>query len=257
MQSTSLSDRQRKRFLYTLCAVIIVVAFTILTAINIAERNFKEIPINLAVIAVMVASLVALKKTDADKTIYRASHALISLNLWYSVSIGAGEETVLFWALIAPLLFFFFFGKQEGLVWTVLFFFGLVVILFLPGWFDGHIYSGVMISRFLITLTIIAIVGFGLESSRHRFSRLLSEKNQALLEEKQQLEKALKDIKVLSGLLPICSNCKKIRNDEGYWEQVEVYVRDHSEVEFTHGICPECMRELYPEFKGKNDEEAG
>ena len=257
MQTASSTERQRKRLLYTLCAGIIVVAFVILTAINATERNFKEIPINLAVIAVMIGSLAALKRWDADQTIYRASHALISLNLWYSVSVGAGEETVLFWALIAPLLFFFFFGKREGLVWTVLFFFGLIVILFLPGWFSGHIYSGVRISRFLITLTIIAIVGFGLESSRTRFSRLLSEKNRALLNEKQQLEKALKDVKALSGLLPICSNCKKIRNDQGYWEQVEVYVRDHSEAEFSHGICPECMKELYPEFKGRKDVERG
>ncbi|BBO75514.1 hypothetical protein DSCW_29310 [Desulfosarcina widdelii] len=253
MQATSSTERQRKRFLYTLCAVIIVVAFTILTAINATERNFKEIPINLAVIAVMTASLAALKRWDADQTIYRASHALISLGLCYSVSIGAGEETVLFWALIAPLLFFFFFGKREGIIWTILFYACLIVILFLPGWFDGHVYSGVTISRFLITLTIISIVGFGLESSRTRFSRLLSEKNRALRNEKQQLEKALKDVKALSGLLPICSNCKKIRNDEGYWEQVEVYVRDHSEAEFSHGICPECIKQLYPGFKGKKD----
>ena len=255
MQSTSLSDRQRKRFLYTLCAVIIVAAFTVLTAINFTESKFKEVPINLAVIAVMIASLVALRKWDADQSIYRASHALISLNLFFSVLIGAGEETVLFWALIVPMLYFFFFGKREGTIWTTLFFCGLIVILFLPGWFDGHIYSGVTISRFLITMTIIAIVAFGLESSRYRFSRLLSEKNQALLEEKEQLEKALKDIKALSGLLPICSNCKKIRNDEGYWEQVEVYVRDHSEAEFSHGICPECIKKLYPEFKGKKNSE--
>jgi len=255
MQSTSLSDRQRKRFLYILCAVIIVAAFTILTAINTTENNYQEIPINLAVIAVMIVSLAALRRWAADQTIYRVSHGLIILNLFYSVSLGAGKETVLFWALIAPLLFFFFFGKREGLVWTIFFFFGLIVILFLPGWLDGHIYSWVTISRFFITLTIIAIVGFGLESSRTRFSRLLSEKNQALLIEKQQLEKALKDIKALSGLLPICSNCKKIRNDDGYWEQVEVYVRDHSEAEFSHGICPECVKELYPEFKGKKDGE--
>jgi len=61
----------------------------------------------------------------------------------------------------------------------------------------------------------------------------------------------LSQAKVLSGLLRICSSCKKIRNDNGYWEQIEMYVRDHSEAEFSHGICPECAEKLYPEFYKK------
>ena len=51
------------------------------------------------------------------------------------------------------------------------------------------------------------------------------------------LQKALAEVKTLSGLLPICSSCKKIRDDEGYWQQIEKYIRDHSEADFTHGIC--------------------
>ena len=61
------------------------------------------------------------------------------------------------------------------------------------------------------------------------------------------LQKALGEVKTLSGLLPICANCKKIRDDQGYWQDVAVYVRDHSEAEFTHGMCPECMEAYYPE----------
>jgi len=59
--------------------------------------------------------------------------------------------------------------------------------------------------------------------------------------------KALQDeIKVLKGFLPICASCKKIRDDKGYWNQIESYLRDHSEVEFSHGICPDCVEKLYP-----------
>lgn len=56
-----------------------------------------------------------------------------------------------------------------------------------------------------------------------------------------ELQNALTKVKQLSGLLPICASCKKIRDDKGYWNQIEVYIRDHSEAEFTHGICPECQ----------------
>lgn len=60
-----------------------------------------------------------------------------------------------------------------------------------------------------------------------------------------ELREALDKVKTLSGLLPICASCKKIRDDKGYWHQVEVYIRDHSEVKFSHGICPVCADNLY------------
>ncbi len=63
-----------------------------------------------------------------------------------------------------------------------------------------------------------------------------------------RLEVALAEIKTLGGLLPICSNCKKIRDDKGYWNQIEVYIRDHSGAKFSHGICPECAKKLYPDL---------
>jgi AmiR/NasT family two-component response regulator len=68
-----------------------------------------------------------------------------------------------------------------------------------------------------------------------------------------ELQDALYKVKTLSGLLPICCSCKKIRDDEGYWNQLEVYIRGHSEVEFSHGLCPECAKELYPEIFGGDD----
>jgi hypothetical protein len=66
------------------------------------------------------------------------------------------------------------------------------------------------------------------------------------------LFKAMEQVKTLKGMLPICSSCKKIRDDKGYWQDVAVYVRDHSEAEFSHGICPECMERLYPEYPRKS-----
>jgi DNA-binding response OmpR family regulator len=69
----------------------------------------------------------------------------------------------------------------------------------------------------------------------------------------EKLEQALATIKTLSGMLPICSNCKKIRDDKGYWEEVELYVGKHSTAEFTHGICPECIKTLYGDLLDGNE----
>jgi AmiR/NasT family two-component response regulator len=66
-----------------------------------------------------------------------------------------------------------------------------------------------------------------------------------------ELQSALDNVKVLSGLLPICANCKKIRDDKGYWEAVETYFKKHTEIEFSHGLCPACITKLYPEYKPK------
>ncbi|MCF7802980.1 MAG: hypothetical protein K9N46_07870 [Candidatus Marinimicrobia bacterium] len=67
-------------------------------------------------------------------------------------------------------------------------------------------------------------------------------------ERADKLEKAYNELKTLRGILPICSSCKKIRDDDGYWQQVESYVTDHSEAMFSHGICPECIEKHYPEY---------
>ncbi len=64
----------------------------------------------------------------------------------------------------------------------------------------------------------------------------------------EELQEALEKVKTLSGLLPICMHCKKIRNDDGYWERIENYITSHSGAMVSHGICPECANELYPEY---------
>ena len=77
--------------------------------------------------------------------------------------------------------------------------------------------------------------------------------NQRLVE---QLKKALNEVKQLSGLLPICVSCKKIRDDKGYWNQIENYIRAHSEADFSHGLCPDCLKKLYPDLELDENEDA-
>jgi PAS domain S-box-containing protein len=72
----------------------------------------------------------------------------------------------------------------------------------------------------------------------------------------EELQAALAHVRTLSGLLPICASCKKIRDDQGYWRQIESYIRDHSEAEFSHGVCPECAKHLYPEAAAQEPKHA-
>ena len=64
-----------------------------------------------------------------------------------------------------------------------------------------------------------------------------------------ELRRANDTIKVLKGLIPICAGCKKVRDDAGYWQQIEIYIKEHSEADFTHGLCPDCLKRLYPDYR--------
>jgi phosphoserine phosphatase RsbU/P len=88
-------------------------------------------------------------------------------------------------------------------------------------------------------------------NARVEVGRRMVEMKEALASKIEELHQALDQIKTLRGIIPICSNCKKIRDDDGYWNQLEAYIRDHSEAEFTHSICPVCVNKLYPTLAEK------
>jgi phosphoserine phosphatase RsbU/P len=71
----------------------------------------------------------------------------------------------------------------------------------------------------------------------------------------QELRQALEHIKTLQGILPLCMHCKQIRDDQGYWKKVEVYLSQHSDLQFSHSVCPDCMVKFYPEFLDRHHEE--
>ncbi len=89
-----------------------------------------------------------------------------------------------------------------------------------------------------------------------RSIRYSIERKQTLMEKDKliaQLREALADVKTLSGLLPICASCKHIRDDKGYWHQVEFYIQQHSSAVFTHGLCPKCAQKLYPKAAASDE----
>jgi hypothetical protein len=96
----------------------------------------------------------------------------------------------------------------------------------------------------VVSVYLVAALSF-FSIQRWRESWIAGKK---LMERNEELEKALTEIKQLTGIIPICAACKKIRCDEGFWHQVEVYICNHTDAEFTHGICPDCIKKLYPDL---------
>lgn len=109
------------------------------------------------------------------------------------------------------------------------------------------------VATFVIAAMIVSLmIRFLLYSYRVEKDRV--EKGYALLEEtNDRLTRSLLEIKTLSGLLPICAACKKARDDQGYWKQIEEYIQTHSEASVSHGICPDCAKRLYPDLDINDD----
>ena len=91
---------------------------------------------------------------------------------------------------------------------------------------------------------LLALGALGLHAYTSRVRRM----RQQAEELERRVQEALQHIQTLKGLLPICASCKKIRDDGGYWNQIETYVSSHSGAEFSHSICPDCLTKLYPEY---------
>lgn len=98
----------------------------------------------------------------------------------------------------------------------------------------------------IASLGVIVLLLFWYARNARTNARLVQQKNENLEQLNHQLQEKIGEVKTLGGLLPICASCKKIRDDSGYWEQLEGYISSHSEARFSHGICPDCAKKLYP-----------
>lgn len=113
---------------------------------------------------------------------------------------------------------------------------------------SDRFYIDIIISALLITAGLLLDINLNKLAKEKEIKEILQRANEKLINVNKELRESMAQIKVLRGLLPICASCKKIRDDKGYWQQVEVYIREHSEADFTHGICPECAAKLRKSF---------
>ena len=140
--------------------------------------------------------------------------------------------------------------REAGMLETIPdmdeFFFEDPVPAALPRWIIPLILSVLASSAFLLGIALY------LRRLNYNLRKEIAEREAAesrLTESNESLLKAVNEIKSLHGILPICSYCKKIRDDGGYWSQVEVYIQQHSDADFSHSICPDCVKKYYPNHK--------
>lgn len=257
------SPDERLRFqhftVFVLLGVPTMVAYGIL---NLGRGNLPlALAIGLAATG-LIAGWVWFRKTGRWALIYRTNILLFSGLVIYLVVIGGEGGSKSLWAFTLPLITLFNLGKAEGFVWVAGFFLAFAGVLFASGSVDGiYTYPTDFKVRFLTTYLIVSALSYWFEHSRHEYRALMEEKHRRLeaeIEERkrtqeeresliQDLQGALEEVKALSGLLPICSHCHRIRDDQGYWNRLESFIGDRSDAQFSHGICPGCLEEHYPD----------
>ena len=110
-------------------------------------------------------------------------------------------------------------------------------------------YSFSFAVRYASVYLALLLLMFVLEKLREKVQFSLHEAHVKQKQLVSELQEKISEIRTLQGILPICAGCKKVRNDQGYWQQVERYIQDHSNARISHGICPDCSKKLYPELQ--------
>ena len=238
-----LSTEEKRKRIYVFA--VAVVSVPVLLGFGImhfqADGWLKSSWANFAIAGLLSVIVLIARKAKDGRNAYRVGIAGISLFLLYVLALGLAGRGDVLWFYIYPLISFFIFGIVEGVVWIIIIMIPAFIIILFPSLTNAFIFAPDFILRFIVSIVIISFVAGLLESLRLYFYRELKK-------QKIELEIALANVKTLSGLIPICATCKKIRDDKGYWQAVEQYISTHTDALFSHGICEDCLKKSEPEI---------
>lgn len=269
--------RHRQVLILSSLLYVTLFAFIVFFFINIYHGLYNIAGVDLVAVFLIIYSLYTIYKNQNVKLVSYIFAALMFLFLIYFTCIHKNESFGLVWTYAYPIFVIPILGLKVGLIVTLMFYSVIMPISYLGigDWNHGN-WDVVSFLRFLISSVYFILNGYLLEASFMRtndkltavrkkeqtYAEELSKTNTKLHQEVQQrkqvavdrkrliddLQSAIKEIKTLRGIVPICSNCKKIRDDKGYWNILESYIQKHSDAQFSHGICPECTKRFYPEY---------
>jgi hypothetical protein len=243
--------------------LIFCVATLVILAPVAAYQGSTHVAIVDLFAAIVLASFVVLLRKTKNYSTFSVLGVFVGFSLYsYLLITGGPAMSGYVWVFTFPIISIFLLGSKSGSKFSwALFFVGVFVFSFDKYFSFIANYDLNVRLRTVGAYLIIFLFSYVMEKSRGmvqdvlRDSTIKVEKIVGDLErsnaEKEALIKDLRatmeELKTLKGIIPICSHCKKIRDDKGYWDRVENYVTEHSLAKFSHGICPECLEKNYPE----------
>ena len=228
-----------------LIALSLLLLFVILAGsvvYNVISGHALVVAGDLLLAGVFLVALLQLKNAPVRTFFFRLGLGILTVFLLYMVWSGTHAGTTILWLYVLPPVIFFLLGQAEGLAWAGLGGATSALLLLWPEVFHTYPYPGPFRARFMITFGIVILFSYTVEKFRNLA-------HQKVLAEKALLAKALEEIRVLKGILPICSFCKQIKDQEGNWRELESYFHERGEIGFSHGVCPDCLQKHYPDLE--------
>ena len=170
MENADSVERTRRRQLIGLLTSFGIPVILMFGVVDYLEGDTIEFLVDVTLVAILVAGLVAIFKYNKDRPAYFIGLNMLALAVLYNVAIGAGKESALYWVFLLPSLLFFFQGRRDGLISVGFVLLLLSLLLFQPGLVHAHDYGLKTGLRFFPSFFFVAVIGYGLESSRYRFS---------------------------------------------------------------------------------------
>jgi hypothetical protein len=215
----------------------------------------------------LMAGWMRLRAGRDDLLVYRINALIFGLLILSMILIGGDGGSKSLWVYVYPLIIIFLFGVTEGSIWT----FALLSTIAGIFWLQlpalaVYPYPEAFKIRLVSMYLVVMVITGGFEYSRRRYrdamwrereklereTLLLNQEVQERLRTEREKETLIRDlqesltqVRTLKGLVPICAHCHRIRDDQGFWNQLEIYLREHSDAQFSHGICPACVQAHY------------
>lgn len=243
-------DQNRRRQMLIMLTIIGIITVTVLSVLALVQHDWILAGIDLALLVTLAVILIMTRRVAQVSCLALAGLIVVGvLFLALLVHGGVGQAAHL-WSFTFPMMSLFLLGARRGSLISLVYL-GAAALLLFPGRaLDMMTDYPVSFSlRYITAYFTVFLMSLILEALREVAFRRMQEYRREQERLVEELTEKMAEVRTLQGILPICANCKKVRNDQGYWQQVESYVQTHSEARFSHGICPDCMRELYPDLQ--------
>jgi hypothetical protein len=253
----------RKIFLLNLIIVFGNFFLLLLGTIALIQKDVILGTVDFIIFSFLVWLFSFLRKTKNHNVASIIGTTTIGVFYFFLIAYGGVGNTAYVWVFTYPLISLFLLGSKVGTILSLLllvmssfvFVFGEKVSFFTSYSFNLIIriipsYIAVYLFAFLME-KIREIVQLRLKNSNIELEKTVDELEKTNNEKEgliQELHEKINEINTLRGILPLCSFCKKIRDDKGYWEQVDVYIHKHSQADISHSLCPDCAKEHYPDL---------
>lgn len=245
----------RRCFLLKVFLVMLIVIAVIFIPINISLGDWTLAYVEMGMIpfsSIMFYFLREPKNTAVCSLIFVLVGALLSL---IASCLPSSDYTIFVWNAFVPALAFFLLGKRRAVSICCIYIPVIMGVFIYRNFYGAGEHQSIeIVSNLTLYILFVSVLYMYYESTRaHTESLLVNDiearmrteaKNSALISD---LKEALAEVKSLRGLLPVCSCCKKIRDDKGYWNKLEVFIEERSDAQFSHGMCPDCAQDLYPD----------